>query len=331
MTKRVVFLSGGVGGARFARALDMWNRAAQRPLTCTAVVNVGDDFTHLGMRISPDLDSVTYHLAGMGDRARGWGRAGDTDQVITEIRRVLPAAGWFHLGDLDIAHSLLRTQLLSDGTPLSEVTRVLNTQYGVDFTVLPVTDAVSPTSVSLPNRENTLNFQEWWVRDQAHPTPSGFTFPAAPTARPAPGVLEALSNADLIVVAPSNPIVSIDPILAIPGIRAALASAAAPVIGLSPIIGGKPVRGWLDRCLEAVGVECSAPAIASRYGSRADGGLLDGWLADPEDAGLVNEFRGEIAHVPLRFTQSDEDLAIIDAVFELAGRTVPGTKSGLSV
>lgn len=331
MTKNVVFLSGGVGGARFAQALDTWNGEAGNPLACTAIVNVGDDFTHLGMRISPDLDSVAYHLAGLGNRARGWGRAGDTDAVMTEMRRVLPTASWFQLGDLDIAHNLLRTHLLNDGAPLSEVTRILNELYGVRFTVLPVTDAPSPTLVTFPAGGETLRFQEWWVRDQAQPTPSGFAFPEARAARPSPGVIEALASADLIVVAPSNPVVSIDPILAIPGIRAALTNSAAPIVGLSPIIGGRPVRGWLDRCLEAVAVECSAPAIAAYYGNRQDGGLLDGWLADPQDAGTTDTFGGAVAHVPLLFTQDERDLAIIEAVFSLAERITTEAKSGLSV
>lgn len=330
MTRNITFLSGGVGGARFARALHSWNEASGRLFNCTAIVNVGDDFTHMGLRISPDLDSVAYHLADMGDKGRGWGRASDSTRTMSEISRVLPEESWFQLGDLDIAHSLMRTQLLEKGHSLSETTHLLNSRYGVSFTVLPATDDPSPTIVEHAGSA-PMGFQEWWVRNQASPPPTAFTFPHAADSRPAPGVLESLAAADIIVIAPSNPVVSIDPILAIPGIRAAIAEAAAPVIGLSPIIGGRPVRGWLDRCLAVVDVECAAPAVAARYGDRSSGGLLDAWLADPLDENLPNSFAGLITHVPLLFSQDEGDNRIIDALMESVTSLTNAPKSGLSV
>lgn len=343
MTMKIAVLSGGVGGARFARALDAFGNRADRPIACSAIVNVGDDFTHLGLRVSPDLDSVAYHLADLGDRERGWGRAGDTGRAMAEMRRVLPEASWFELGDLDIAHNLMRTHLLATGATLSAATRTLNERYGVECEVLPASDDPSPTLVALgPDGSDTVAFQEWWVRDRAEPAPRSFEFPGAASARPAPGVLEALRAADLIVIAPSNPVVSISPILAIPGIRDAVTASAAPVIGLSPVIGGKPVRGWLERCLAAIGVECSAPAISELYGDRRSGGLLDGWLADPVDAGLDTSFTGEVRHVPLRFHLDERDDRVVEALLDLADELTEGSattstgaatglKSGLSV
>lgn len=332
MIDRIAVLSGGVGGARFARALDAWRRRNRPEMEITAIVNVGDDFDHLGLRICPDIDSVTYHLAGLGDPVRGWGRADDTAHAFTEIARIMPEHRWFELGDLDIAHNAMRTQLLGERRPLSEVTAELARRYGVGPAVLPVTDRPSPTRVVFgPDaRRRALGFQEWWVRDAATPQPAAFEFPLAARAAPAPGVLDALRSAQLVVVAPSNPAVSIAPILAVPGVRQALRTTAAAVVGLSPIIGGRPVRGWADRCLAVIGVECTSAAVAAHYGSRADGGLLDGWLADPEDRRLDFGRCGPVAFCPLRFTAGREDDAIIDALLELAD-AARARKSGLSV
>lgn len=325
---RVTILCGGVGGARFTRSFSHWAERTGWEGELTALVNVGDDFTHLGLRVSPDIDSVTYHLAGLGDDARGWGRGGDTDTAITEITRVLPQEGWFQLGDLDIAHNLMRTHLLGQGHSLSRVTAELAGRYGVDCRILPVTDDPSPTRVRLseplPGVDGTepleLGFQEWWVREQATPVPDRFVFPLAGAASPAPGVLQALDEADLVVIAPSNPAVSIAPILAIPGVREALTGVAAPVIGLSPIIGGKPVRGWADRCLRVLGVPCTAAGVAEHYGARAAGGLLDGWLIDDVDAEDCRELEPATASSPLIFQGTPEDDHIITAALELADR-----------
>lgn len=320
----ITLLSGGVGGARCALAFDTWRRTVDPTLSLTAIVNTGDDFTHLGLRVAPDIDSVTYHLAGLADLARGWGRADDTTRIADQVARHLPAAAWFHLSDNDLGHSLLRTEMLASGLTLSEVTDRFARDFGVTARIIPVTDDASPTIVQLPGGE--LPFQEWWVREQASPVPTGFDFPLAAAARPAPGVIEAISSADLVVIAPSNPVVSITPILNIPGVRDAVLSTAAPVIGLSPIIGGRPVRGWADRCLAAAGVECSASAVRDVYGSRSVGGLLDGWLVDTADAAAAGVGTGSSGPVgtiptlatPLLFTGSDQDNKIIEAVLSLA-------------
>ncbi|MGO1544101.1 MAG: 2-phospho-L-lactate transferase [Gulosibacter sp.] len=319
----MTFLSGGIGGARLAYAFQQWNRRAGLPCAFTAIVNVGDDFTHLGLRVSPDIDSVTYHLADLGDQHRGWGRAGDTDAAIREVQRVLPEAGWFQLGDLDIAHNAMRTHLLTEGLTLSEVTAKLTARYGVDMRVLPSTNDPSPTRVRFSGPNGTSvdrGFQEWWVRDRAEPLPQSFEFPLVASTSPAPGVIEAISGADVVVIAPSNPIVSIEPILAIPGIREAVERVSAPVVGISPIIANKPVRGWADRCLQVEGVDCTASAVAERYGHRNEGGLLDGWLVDEGDVTSSRSFPGRVAASPLRFTRGEEDFQIVDALFELAAK-----------
>lgn len=324
--KKVTFLSGGVGGARLAYAFQQWNRRVGLPCSFTAIVNVGDDFTHLSLHISPDIDSVTYHLADLGDQHRGWGRAGDTDAAIREVRRILPEAGWFHLGDLDIAHNAMRTHLLHEGRTLSEVTAMLTARHGADMHVIPATDDPSPTRVRFAGSSGLhteLGFQEWWVRDQAEPLPDEFIFPLALAATPAPGVIEAITSADVLVIAPSNPIVSIDPILAIPGIREAVQNATAPVVGVSPIIANKPVRGWADRCLRVAGIECTAAAVATRYGYRPDGGILDGWLVDYADIESCRPFPGRVAASNLRFTRGEEDFHIVNALFELAAKCEP--------
>lgn len=331
---KVALLSGGVGGARCALALDTWRRTVDADLDLTVVVNVGDDFTHLGLRISPDLDSVTYHLGGLADRERGWGRAGDSQRIMMQVERHLPEAAWFHLGDLDLAHSLIRSELLASGLALSDVARRFADDFGIAARIIPVTDDPSPTAVDLPDGRS-VGFQEWWVRDRAEPLPLGFRFPAAGSAAPAPGAVEAVRDADLVVIAPSNPIVSIAPILAIPGLREAMRETGAPVAGISPIIGGRPVRGWADRCLAAAGVECSARGVRDFYGHRGSGGLLDGWLLDEVDAadcaradaaggsagsaGPCAKGAVPTAAAPLLFSGTPDDNRAVAALFRLAG------------
>lgn len=321
MKKQITFLSGGVGGARFARALDQWNKRQGSLHQLTAIVNVGDDFDHLGMRICPDLDSVTYHLANMGDTARGWGRSNDTSTAITEIQRILPEQGWFHLGDLDIAHNLIRTQLLARGFTLSSTTEFLCQKYGVETRILPVTNDPSPTHVLFDtgsDKPTQLSFQDWWVREKAEPLPDSFAFVNASTVSPAPGVLEAIHDADTLIIAPSNPAVSIAPILAVPGVREAIQTSPASVVGLSPIIAGQPVRGYADRCLAVLGVESTATAVAEYYGLRSDGGIIDAWLIDSADTHLQTSFTGRIDTAPIIFQQDRRDDWIIDSLLALA-------------
>ncbi len=276
---RIVVLAGGIGGAKFlvgVRAL-----ARDSGAEVTAVVNVGDDVTLHGLRICPDLDSVMYTLGGGADPERGWGRRGETWTVKEELAAYGAEPAWFGLGDRDIATHLVRTRMLDAGYPLSAVTEALCARWQPGVRLLPATDDRVETHVVVEDR--AMHFQEWWVRHRAALKALRFVFVGAESSKPAAGVLDALAAADVILVAPSNPVVSIAPILAVGGLREALT---APVVGVSPIIGGAPVRGMADKCLAAVGVECSAAGVAGLYGARRDGGLLDGWLIDTADDGV---------------------------------------------
>jgi LPPG:FO 2-phospho-L-lactate transferase len=281
---RIVVLAGGIGGAKFLMGV----RAAARDsgAEVTALVNVGDDVTLHGLRICPDLDSVMYTLGGGADAERGWGREGETWAVKGELAAYGSEPTWFGLGDKDIATHLVRTRMLDAGYPLSAVTEALCARWQPGVRLLPATDDRVETHVVVEDdgRQRAIHFQEWWVRYRAELPAKRFVFVGAEASKPAAGVLDALSAADVILVAPSNPVVSIAPILAVGGLREALT---APVVGVSPIIGGAPVRGMADKCLAAVGTECSAAGVGGLYGARRDGGLLDGWLVDTADAGVT--------------------------------------------
>jgi LPPG:FO 2-phospho-L-lactate transferase len=317
---RLTVLSGGVGGARFLLGL----RALGHEVT--VIGNTGDDITMLGLRICPDLDTVMYTLGDGISTERGWGREGESFRVRDELE--LYAAqiedarvpSWFGLGDLDLATHLLRTQWLSAGVPLSEVTRRLCERWQPGVRLLPATDTMIETHVDLTDGR-TVHFQEWWVRLHAAIPATRFDVVGAAGSTPAPGVLEALRDADVVVLPPSNPVVSIGAILAVPGIADALRTTAAPVVGLSPIVAGAPVRGMADACLAAVGVETNAAAIARHYGSRSTGGLLDGWLVDSRDSaavqGLIDEGIRAIA-VPLMMSSLDATTAMAAAALALA-------------
>jgi LPPG:FO 2-phospho-L-lactate transferase len=307
---RIVVLAGGIGGAKFlvgVRAL-----ARQTGAEVTAVVNVGDDVTLHGLRICPDLDSVMYTLGGGADPERGWGRQGETWTVKEELAAYGAEPSWFGLGDRDIATHLVRTRMLDAGYPLSAVTEALCDRWQPGVRLLPATDDRVETHVVVDDR--AIHFQEWWVRHRAALPAKRFVFVGAETSSPAAGVLDALSAADVILVAPSNPVVSIAPILAVGGLREALK---APVVGVSPIIGGAPVRGMADRCLAAVGVECSAAGVAGLYGARGNGGLLDGWLVDPVDEG-VRAPGIEVRSHDLWMRDEASTMRIVQAALEVA-------------
>jgi LPPG:FO 2-phospho-L-lactate transferase len=312
---RIVVLAGGIGGARFLSGV----RATGAEVT--AVVNVGDDVHMHGLRICPDLDSVMYTLGGGADTDRGWGRAGETWAVKAELSAYGAEPAWFGLGDKDIATHLVRTRMLDAGYPLSAVTEALCARWKPGIRLLPATDDRLETHVVVPDEDGStraIHFQEWWVRYRAALPAQRFVFVGAETAKPAAGVLDALAEADLVLVAPSNPVVSVAPVLAVPGLREALVAGAAPVIGLSPIIGGAPVRGMADKCLEAVGVECSAAGVGALYGSRAGEGILDGWLVDTTDAGT--EVPGvPVRDCPLWMTDDAKTAAMVRAAIELSG------------
>jgi LPPG:FO 2-phospho-L-lactate transferase len=282
---KITVLSGGVGGARFLRGLREHVRSALPDAEVTAVVNTGDDMWLTGLRIAPDLDSIMYTLAGENDEVRGWGRIGETERVSGELRAYGVGWPWFTLGDLDIGTHLTRSHLLREGQPLSAVTDRITSRWDLGVRLIPATDHEVETHVLVEGGE--LHFQEWWTRHRASLPALGFVQRGVESASPAPGVIEAITGADVVLVAPSNPVVSIGTILGIPGIRAAVAETSARVVGVSPIIAGSVVRGMADACLTAIGVETSAAAVGLHYGARSAGGLLDAWLVDETDAAAL--------------------------------------------
>lgn len=286
---RIVVLAGGVGGSKFV--LGVREALRRRGVSDTAdaltvVVNTGDDLWLSGVRLQPDVDSITYALAGVNDAERGWGRAGDSERVNRELQDWGTGWPWFTIGDLDLGTHLARTGWLREGLTPTGVIERMSRRWPLGARLLPMTDAEVDTVVVLED-DSRLHFQEWWTRHRAALAPRRFENPGVEAAQPAPGVAEAITSADVVLIAPSNPVVSIGPILAVAGIRDAVTAASAPVVGVSPIIGGAVVRGMADVCLTAIGVETSAAAVAAHYGARADGGVLDAWLLAEEDSGLA--------------------------------------------
>ena len=313
---QIVVLAGGIGGARFLLGV----RAAAREIGAevTAIVNVGDDVTLHGLRICPDLDSVMYTLGGGADPERGWGRVGETWAVKEELAAYEVEPSWFGLGDRDIATHLVRTRMLGQGFPLSAVTEALCKRWQPGIRLLPASDDRVETHAVVERDGETvaLHFQEWWIRYRAGLPTQRFVFVGADTAKPSEAVLEALGRADIVLVAPSNPVVSIEPILAVTELRYALVDGKAPVVGLSPIIGGAPVRGMADKCLAVVGAECSAEGVGRYLKSRRDGGILDGWLVDDADAGAVVP-GVEVRHRPLWMTDEATTAGMVRDAIQL--------------
>ncbi len=309
----IVVLAGGIGGARFltgvrAVAGTMPNAAV------TAIVNVGDDVTMHGLRICPDLDSVMYTLAGAADPVRGWGRVGETWVIKEELARYGAEPTWFGLGDKDIATHLVRTRMLAGGNPLSAVTAALCERWTTGITMLPASDDRLETHVvvEIDGETRAIHFQEWWVRHRAALPAQQFVFVGADTAKPAAGVLDAIASADVIMIAPSNPVVSIAPILAVNGLRDALVGAPAKIIGVSPIIDSAPVRGMADKCLSALDIACTAQGVGDLYGARTAGGLLDAWLVDPVDTSTQVD-GVTVVPTPLWMTDDEATAAMVRA------------------
>jgi LPPG:FO 2-phospho-L-lactate transferase len=320
---RITVLSGGVGGARFLTGL----RSAVDPRRddITAVCNTADDVWMFGLRICPDLDTVMYTLGDGIDNERGWGRQDETWQAKEELARYGVEPTWFGLGDRDIATHLVRTQMLGAGYPLSAVTTALCERWKPGVRLIPMSDDRVETHVVIDDDaaeggRRTVHFQEYWVRLHA-PRAHSVVAVGVESSSPAPGVLDAISDADLVIVPPSNPVVSVGTILAVPGIRAALQSTPAPVVGVSPIIGGAPVRGMADKLLAAIGVDVTAEAVATHYAARRTGGILDGWLVDSFDAAAVPrlEQRGITARaVPLYMSDAAATQSLATATLDLA-------------
>lgn len=266
----VVLLAGGVGGAKLAFGLSR----LLAPEELSVVVNVGDDFTHMGLRICPDLDTVTYTLAGLDNRDTGWGLAADTFNTLDALI-TLDGPDWFRLGDQDLATHLMRTHLLSEGRRLTEVTQHLGHFLGVSPTVLPATDDAVPTRVITD--EGDLAFQDYFVRHRCEPRVSRLVFQGIEAAAATPEVTAALEHADVVVIAPSNPFVSIEPILALPGVRERVAMR--PTVAISPIVGGRAIKGPAAKMLQELGIDVSAKGVAARYA-----GVIGGFLLDTIDA-----------------------------------------------
>ena len=320
----------------------------------TAIVNTADDIRLHNLQICPDLDSCMYTLSGAADLHRGWGRDGETWTASAELAAYGAEAPWFSLGDKDIATHLVRTRMLDAGYPLSIVTQALCERWQPGVTLLPMTDERVETHVVVPDPEpsiaaaeeaakaggpplTALHFQEWWIRYRAALPALSITPIGAANAKPGPGVVEAIREADLVLVAPSNPVVSIGTILSVPGIADALRNTPAPVVGVSPVIGGAPVRGHADACLAAIGVECSAQGVARHYGARrgagdgshgggggggggGDGigdGILDAFLVAEEDTADVPGVT--VLSRPLLMSDPDATAAMVAACAEVAG------------
>jgi LPPG:FO 2-phospho-L-lactate transferase len=315
---RITVLAGGVGAARFLRGL----KQAAPDAEITVIGNTGDDITLFGLRVCPDLDTVMYTLGGGINEEQGWGRAGETHRIRAELAAYGAGPDWFTLGDLDFATHIRRSQLLAAGQPLSAVTEALGQRWQPGVRLLPMSDDPVETHVVLAGPDRTVvHFQEWWVRLHAEVPAAEIIASGAADAEPAPGVLDAIGAADVVLFPPSNPVVSIGTILAVPGIRAAVA--AKTVVGVSPIIGGAPVRGMADACLTAIGVATSAAAVGAHYGP----GLIDGWLVDEADKDAADDpsLAGIVVRaLPLYMRDLPATTAIARAALDLAAELAPG-------
>jgi LPPG:FO 2-phospho-L-lactate transferase len=300
----VVALAGGVGAARFLRGL-----VHVIPHDLTVVVNTGDDIQLHGLHVSPDLDSVTYTLGGGVHPQQGWGRADESFTVATELRDRYGQPDWFTLGDRDLATHLVRSRILADGGRLSQATQTIAQAWSLPFRLLPMTDDAVTTMIHTTD-DRQLHFQQWWVGERAEPAVAKIWLDGVDDAAPAPGVLAAIDQADLVALCPSNPVVSIGTILSVPGIRSSLSQV--PVVGVSPIIGGRVVRGMADKLLRAIGCDVSAAAVAGLYGD-----FLDGWVIDDADADAAEGLRSHGLKVAVTDTVMD-DLDVTTALARTA-------------
>lgn len=327
---KVTVLVGGVGGARFLLGVQHLlglgqfrspddSGAADHELT--AVVNVGDDTWMFGVRICPDLDTCMYTLGGGIDPQRGWGHRDETWHAKEELAAYGVQPDWFGLGDRDLATHLVRSQMLRAGYPLSQVTEALCDRWSPGARLLPASDDRSETHVVITDpdsgEQRAVHFQEWWVRYRAKVPTHSFAFVGAEKAAAGPGVLDAIAGADVVLLAPSNPVVSIGSILAVPGIRGALRSTSAKVVGYSPIVSGKPLRGMADECLSVIGVETTSRAVGEHYGARSGTGILDGWLVHEGDDAVIDGV--EVRAVPLLMTDPATTAKMVQAGLDVAG------------
>ncbi|HYE50081.1 MAG TPA: 2-phospho-L-lactate transferase [Azospirillaceae bacterium] len=309
---RVVVLTGGVGGAKLVLGLTH----LIDPSLVTAVVNTGDDFRHLGLWVSPDIDTLLYTLSGKANRAQGWGREGESWSFMAALRE-LGGEDWFNLGDGDLALHVLRTQALAAGETLSAVTARVARAWGIGAAVLPMSD--DPVATVVETDEGALPFQRYFVARRCQPVVRAIRFDGADAARPAPGVVEAILDPGTraVLIAPSNPFLSVDPVLAVPGIAAALEAATAPVVAVSPIVGGKAVKGPTAKLMAELGLEVTPAAVARHYGAR-----IDGFLVDERDTGAAIPVAHAFADTLM--TDLEDRRRVARAALELADRIAAG-------
>jgi len=318
---RITALAGGVGGARFLRGLraHLDRTPDLADSSVTVIGNTGDDISLFGLRVCPDLDTILYTLGGGVHEGQGWGRADETHRVQGELAAYGALPQWFALGDQDFGTHIVRSQWLGQGLSLSEVTARLAERWGLPergVTLLPMSDSPVETHVVVDEGDGprAVHFQEWWVRLQASVPASRFVAVGMDQATAAPGVLDAIRQADVVLLPPSNPVVSIGIILGVPGVRDALRGTSAPVVGVSPLISGAPVRGHADACLRAIGVESTTTAVAGLYED-----FLDGWLVAPDDeAAFTGQKRLAVRGRPLLMTDVDAAADIAGAALDLA-------------
>jgi LPPG:FO 2-phospho-L-lactate transferase len=328
--RRITVLSGGVGGARFLQGLLHGIReqvlpGVARDAEVTVVANTGDDWWVHGLKVCPDLDTVMYTLGDGIDHERGWGRRDETWHAKEELASYGVEPTWFGLGDRDLATHLVRTQMLDAGYPLSRVTEALCRRWQPGVRLLPMSDDRVETHVAVtdpdsPSGRRVVHFQEYWVKLRAAVPVEALVFVGLEESSPAPGVVDAITDADLVVVPPSNPVVSVGTILGVPHVRQALVATPARVVGLSPIVGGHHLRGMAEQLLTAIGVEVSAAGVGLHYGPRSGGGVLDGWLVDEADADDVRRVVDAglaCRAVPLLMTDLDATAAMAAAAVEL--------------
>jgi LPPG:FO 2-phospho-L-lactate transferase len=294
---RITVLSGGTGGAKFLQGLLHGITSGTLPgvprdASVTVIANTADDIWVHGLKVCPDLDTVMYTLGGGIDNDRGWGRREETWSVKAELAEYGVEPTWFGLGDRDVATHLVRLQMLQAGHTLSQVTQALCRRWQPGVRLLPMTDDRVETHVEIADSESlnghrVVHFQEYWIKLGASVPAERLVFEGLADSTPAPGVIDAIINADLVILPPSNPVVSVGTIVGVPGVREAIVGTSASVVGLSPIVGGTHVRGMAEQMLTSIGVEVSAAGVGLHFGSRAQGGVLDGWLVDLADADQV--------------------------------------------
>jgi len=304
----VVALSGGVGGAKLALGLSR----VLAPEDLLIVANTGDDFEHLGLSISPDIDTLTYVLSGLDNPVLGWGRRDETWSFMETIA-TLGGESWFRLGDRDLALHVERTRRLRSGQTLSQITRDVCRQLGIAQRVLPMSD--DPVRTRVRSDEGWLDFQDYFVRRQCKPVVHELVFDGVAKARPQPEILAALASGTVraVVICPSNPFISIEPILAVPGLRDALTGCGAPIVAVSPIVGGRAVKGPTAKMMQELGLTVSAATAARRYG-----GLLSGYVVDPADADDVRGLSATIKTAPTLMTDLATREALARTVLDLA-------------